>query len=49
LCAQPETSSFFFPDQEMSDEEKDARSHRGFAFLEFEKKVREYLKDHSEV
>lgn len=34
---------------EMSDEEKDARSHRGFAFLEFEKKVREYLKDHSEV
>ena len=34
---------------EMSDEEKDARSHRGFAFLECEKKVREYLKDHSEV
>lgn len=29
---------------EMSAEEKDARSHRGFAFLEFEKKLKEYLK-----
>lgn len=28
---------------EMSNEEKDARSHRGFAFQEFEKKLREYL------
>lgn len=30
---------------EMTNEEKDARSHRGFAFQEFEKKLREYLKD----
>ncbi len=30
---------------ELSNEEKDARSHRGFAFQEFEKKLREYLKD----
>ncbi len=28
---------------EMTNEEKDARSHRGFAFQEFEKKLREYL------
>ncbi len=28
---------------EISNEEKDARSHRGFAFQEFEKKLREYL------
>lgn len=28
---------------EMTDEEKDARSHRGFAFVEFEKKLRDYL------
>ncbi len=30
---------------ELSDSEKDARSHRGFAFQEFEKKLREYLAD----
>ena len=29
---------------EMTDEEKDARSHRGRAFAEFEEKLREYLK-----
>ena len=29
---------------EMTDEEKDARSHRGKAFAEFEEKLREYLK-----
>lgn len=28
---------------EMTSEEKDSRSHRGFAFQEFEKKLREYL------
>ena len=28
---------------EMTDEEKDARSHRGKAFAEFEEKLREYL------
>lgn len=33
---------------EMSDEEKDARSHRGFAFQEFEKKLKAYLKIHRE-
>lgn len=33
---------------EMSDEEKDARSHRGFAFQEFEKKLKAYLKSHGE-
>lgn len=33
---------------EMSDEEKDARSHRGFAFQEFEKKLKAYLKSHRE-
>lgn len=30
---------------ELSDDEKDARSHRGFAFAEFEKKLKEYLKE----
>ncbi len=33
---------------EMSNEEKDARSHRGFAFQEFEKKLKEYLESHRE-
>lgn len=31
---------------ELSAEEKDARSHRGRAFAEFEKKLRAYLKEH---
>lgn len=30
---------------EMSNEEKDARSHRGFAFQEFEQKLRQYLEE----
>lgn len=33
---------------ELSNEEKDARSHRGFAFQEFEKKLKEYLESHRE-
>ena len=34
---------------ELSDDEKDARSHRGRAFAEFEKKLREYLESHPEA
>lgn len=30
---------------EMSNEEKDTRSHRGFAFQEFEQKLRQYLEE----
>ena len=52
LCPQGENGfgydSIFVQDGrtfgEMTDEEKDARSHRGRAFAEFEEKLREYLK-----